>query len=66
MSYSKKMDRDVLNSPASLNYSPRCTVNKPSRNVTDLRGARALRTFSFGLRKTDGNGDVAMPFVRYH
>lgn len=27
VSYSKKMDRDVLNSPASLNYRKRCIVN---------------------------------------
>lgn len=27
VSYSKKMDRDVLNSPASLNYRTRCIIN---------------------------------------
>lgn len=27
VSYSKKMDRDVLSSPASVNYRTRCIVN---------------------------------------
>lgn len=70
VSYSKKMDRDVLNSPASLNYRTRCIVNIAGLKRHRIPNCvRALTTIHFSPHHKKGlkeNEDASMPFVRYH
>lgn len=55
------MDRDVLNSPASLNYRTRCSVNTTKQNVTrptKTSGSYHPLKLIGPSEKIDGNGYV--------
>lgn len=68
VSYSKKIECDVLNSPASLNYSTRCIVNIARREHHRLH-CIFVTYGSFtptGFRKGwIDNEDVTVPFVKF-
>lgn len=70
VSYSKKMDRDVLSSPASLNYRTRCIVNVVGSERNRLPKSRGgYDIFAQNHCTAKGwmeNEDVTLSFIKYH
>lgn len=64
------MDRDVLSSPASVNYRTRCIVNIAGSERNRLQKCVGvydlLPRTRVGAKGWTRNKDVTLPFVRLH
>lgn len=65
VSYSKKMDSDVLSSPASAIYRTRVVGALGAKRDRLFGMKRRLRPF-FIQEQGKLDEDVSLPFVRYH